>query len=186
MTEPQTNISDAGTGRKKAKICKMLSDEVVTAMAKATWESSSIGQEERRRHEEEQRLWANPEVGDEMPDGSVYAGISPNTGKQMFAMPQDADVTKSFNEAAKYAQKLNEEKTLGHDDWHVPTKEELNVLFNNRAAIGGFNLTGSYHAGYYWSSSPYRDSSAWGQRFSDGDRYFHLGRDYDSSVRCVR
>ena len=35
----------------------------------------------------------------------------------------------------------------------MPTKEELNVLFNNRAEIGGFNETGSDPAGWYWSSS---------------------------------
>lgn len=78
-------------------------------------------------------------------------------------------------------------KTLdahGHLDWRVPTKGELNVLFQNRAAIGGFNETGSDPAGWYWSSSPlYGDG--WVQRFSDG----YQNDDYrlnDSSLRLVR
>jgi len=59
------------------------------------------------------------------------------------------------------------------------------VLFNNRAAIGGFDMSGSYPAGWYWSASPGIKWGAWGQRFSDGcqDCNFKHGH---SSVRCVR
>ena len=56
----------------------------------------------------------------------------------------------TFNEAADYAAKLD---AHGLHDWRVPTKGELNVLFNNRAAIGGFNVSGSPPGGWYWSSS---------------------------------
>ncbi len=67
----------------------------------------------------------------------------------------------------------------------MPTKGELNVLYNNRAAIGGFDVTGSYPAGWYWSSSQYNTNYAWDQRFSDGDQnYYH--KNLDSSLRCVR
>ena len=87
-----------------------------------------------------------PKVGDKMLDGTVFAGISPETSKPMYATPADAPLTRmfnkarTFNKAQKYAAKLN---AHGHKDWRVPTKAELNVLFNNRAAIGGFNSTGS-------------------------------------------
>jgi hypothetical protein len=47
--------------------------------------------------------------------------------------------TYAFNEAHKYAQDANAKKFPDYDDWGVPTKGELSVLFNNRAAIGGFN-----------------------------------------------
>jgi len=61
----------------------------------------------------------------------------------------------------------------------VPTKAELNVLFNNRAAIGGFNVSGSNPAGWYWSASPDYKRNAWCQRLSDGaqdnlNMYDHL------------
>src|SRR5215469_1416613 len=52
----------------------------------------------------------------------------------------------------------------GHRDWRVPTKNELNVLFNNRAAIGGFNVSGSTPGWYwYWSSSSLSKWNAWSQ-----------------------
>jgi hypothetical protein len=126
-----------------------------------------------------------PAPGDKMPDGTIFAGISPDTGKAMYALPADASLTMTFNSAKEYAQGLNMQKAHGRDDWHVPTKNELNVLFNNRAAIGGFNVSGSYPAGWYWSSSPYYIWGAWGQRFSDGDQNYGV-KDIRSSVRCVR
>ena len=137
------------------------------------------------------------QIGDKMEDGSIFAGVSPDTGKQMFVMPQDGLVT-SFNGAAKYAKNLNAKKILGHDDWRVPTKAELNVLFQNKdkgALKGTFNLTGSLTAGWYWSSTPYGDYGAWQQRFGDGGQggycrndggQGNYDRDGDASVRCVR
>ena len=108
---------------------------------------------------------AEPKIGDKMPDGTVFAGISPDTNKPMYATSADASLTMKFNEAQEYAAKLD---AHGHKDWRVPTKAELNVLFNNRAAIGGLNISGSYPAGWYWSASPDTKWGAWGQRFSDG------------------
>jgi hypothetical protein len=123
-----------------------------------------------------------PAPNDKMPDGTVFAGISPDTKKPMYATPVDASLTMTFNEARDYAARLD---AHGHNDWRVPTKAELNVLFNNRAAIGGFDVTGSYPAGWYWSASPDNRWGAWDQRFSDGyQNYSHKGN--HASVRCVR
>jgi Protein of unknown function (DUF1566) len=126
-----------------------------------------------------------PSPGDKMPDDPVYVGISPDTGKKVFAMPADASLTMTFNEAKEYAQGLNTQKAYGYDDWRVPTKAELNVLFNNRAAIGGFVISGSHPAGWYWSASSNLKWLAWGQRFSDGYQNYYL-KGNPSSVRCVR
>ena len=53
-------------------------------------------------------------------------------------------------------------------DWYLPSQSELYVLFTNRAAIGGFNLTGVLPGGWYWSSyEPNADSFARAYRFSD-------------------
>ncbi len=125
---------------------------------------------------------AEPKVGDKMPDGTVLAGISPDTNKPMYATPADASLTMTFNEAKEYAAKLD---AHGHKDWRVPTKAELNVLFNNRAAIGGFdgNAPGSH--GMYYSSSPNEVWSMWGQHFGSGNQQAYDKTDH-SSVRCVR
>ncbi len=140
-----------------------------------------------------------PEIGDEMEDGTIYAGISPDTHKPMYARPKDESGTYTFNEAAKQG------KNIG-DGFRVPTQNELNVLYDNRnkgKLKGTFNETGSDPAGWYWSSTPYGNSLPWAQRFSDGyqnyggrliawaqrfsDGYQNYGgRLIDSSLRLVR
>jgi hypothetical protein len=121
-------------------------------------------------------------VGEAMPDGSIYAGVSPDTGRPMYAAPKDAPLTLTFDEAVRYAGKLD---TYGYKDWRVPTKAELNVLFQNRAAIGGFDTTGLFPASWHWSSSRGDDNHAWAQRFSDGSQYY-LYRNRPPALRCVR
>ena len=123
-----------------------------------------------------------PTPGDKMPDGTVFAGISPDTNKPMYATPGDASLTMKFNDAQKYAAQLD---AHGHKDWHVPSKAELNVLFNNRAAIGGFDISASTPAGWYWSASPFSLWGGWGQRFSAGAQG-PFYKDFPSSVRPVR
>jgi hypothetical protein len=108
---------------------------------------------------------SGPTIGEVMPDGTIYAGVSPETGQAMFTTATDAPATCTFNEAQEYAAKLD---AHGHRDWRVPTKGELKVLFANREAIGGFEESGSELLGWYWSSSPYSHRSAWAQRFSEG------------------
>src|SRR5205085_7850986 len=95
---------------------------------------------------------AEPKPGHRMADDTIYAGISPDTTKPMYTTPEDAPLTYTFNEARKYASKLD---AHSHRDWRVPTKGELNVLFQNKAAIGGFDVTGSPPAGWYWSSTEF-------------------------------
>src|SRR5258708_1302015 len=129
---------------------------------------------------------AERKPGDEMRDGTIYAGISPDTGKAMYTKPYDEQLTFTFNEAGKYADTTLD--AYGHHDWRVPTKGELNVLRENRnegALKGTFNVTGSYPAGWYWSSSQYSNYLAWAQRFSDGFQHDSL-KLIDSSLRLLR
>ena len=50
----------------------------------------------------------------------------------------------------------------GKTDWHLPSKDELNQLFINRATVGGF------FAGNYLSSSEGAADAVWGQSFING------------------
>ncbi len=132
---------------------------------------------------------ADLHIGDIISDGTIYAGVSPDTGKPLYAAPADAPLTMTFNEAQKLADRKNVHKALGHDDWRIPTKDELNLLFNNRAAISGFNLSGSAPSGYYWSSSSGDKCSAGCQRFSDGRQFEEAAeaiRDDHATLRLVR
>jgi len=120
-------------------------------------------------------------IGDEMADGTIYAGISPDTMKPIYARPKDEPGTYNPRDATRRA------KTIG-GGFYVPTKNELNVLYKNRhkgKLRGTFNETGSNPAGWYWSSTPLiLGDDAGTQRFSDGSRSSF--RYYDSSLRLVR
>ena len=129
-----------------------------------------------------------PEIGDEMTDGTIYAGISPDTHKPMYTTPRDEPLTVTFKGAATQAGVLNMTNALDHHDWRVPTIRELGVLWENRnkgKLKGTFYETGSDPAGWYCSSSPNGNFGAWAQRFSDGYS-FSTSRTNDSSLRLVR
>jgi hypothetical protein len=53
----------------------------------------------------------------------------------------------------------------GFSDWYLPSKNELNALYINRVAIGGFA------SGNYWSSTENDSFSAWSQSFVNGGQY---------------
>ena len=127
-------------------------------------------------------------IGAKMQDGSAYAGVSPDTGKPMYTTQEDVrggffGLKRHFTLKGAFAA-ASKLKAHGRTDWRVPTKDELNVLFGNRAGIGGFDTTGSDPAGWYWSSSRIYDY-AWAQRFSDGVQGYDYRYDA-SSLRCVR
>ncbi|MEO8406681.1 MAG: DUF1566 domain-containing protein [Chitinophagaceae bacterium] len=63
------------------------------------------------------------------------------------------------NSAAKYCADL---VGGGHDDWFMPSRDELNKLYINRALIGGFDMTT-----YYWASTE-AGTTAWDQSFITG------------------
>jgi hypothetical protein len=67
----------------------------------------------------------------------------------------------------------------GYTDWYLPSKDELNKLYENRTAIGGF---ADY---YYWSSSEYDNSNAWIQSFGSGDQDF-FNKSSTFYVRAIR
>ena len=127
------------------------------------------------------------QAGDKMPDGTVFAGISPDSGKKMFATPKDGTPLMTFRDAGKYADYLSKSKAFGHDDWRVPTKAELQLLFevSKKGALKGtFDVSGSDTAGWYWSSTPYVGFNMWSLRFSDGIVLLN-SRDNISSVRFI-
>lgn len=65
--------------------------------------------------------------------------------------------------------------------WRLPTKTELNVLFQNRNFVGGFFGYDSY----YWSSTEIDASNAWGQDFFNGTQVIR-SKVNGGIVRAVR
>jgi hypothetical protein len=103
----------------------------------------------------------------------------------MYTTPDDAPLPEDMEYAGVYAQLLNQDREFSHADWRLPTNDELSVMFNNRAAIGGFNQREFDPASWYWSSSPGDDYGAWSLRFSFGNQG-HLDKVHPSSARLVR
>ncbi|MCL6257686.1 DUF1566 domain-containing protein [Aquiflexum sp. TKW24L] len=67
----------------------------------------------------------------------------------------------------------------GYSDWYLPSRDELNKLYLNREAIGGFAIA------WYWSSFESSAFFAWRQFFSNGLQ--DIGdKDFSSRVRAVR
>jgi hypothetical protein len=66
-------------------------------------------------------------------------------------------------------------------NWRLPTKEELNLMYENlhKKGIGGFA------ADYYWSSSGTDASNVWTQDFYDGHQY-GCSKGNTLRVRAVR
>lgn len=120
--------------------------------------------------------------GTVMPDGTIYAGVSPDTGKAFYAAAQDGPGLMSWRRAQDYASQSN---AHGRGDWRLPTPGELDVMFNNRAAIGNFDGAGPFHVEWYWSSSESNSNNAWFQKFSDGNQII-CGKRHGLAVRCVR
>jgi hypothetical protein len=94
-------------------------------------------------------------VGD-LDKGGVYVGKSATTGKPLYAALADEPEYMTFSEAFAAAEKMK--KIPGRENAHVPTQEELDAnLYQNRdngALKGTFNISGSFPAGIYRSSTP--------------------------------
>jgi hypothetical protein len=64
-------------------------------------------------------------------------------------------------------------------DWHLPTKEELQLLYEHRNFVGGF----SNHL--YWSSTESNSFNAWFQNFFTGHQ-LNSNKNLTHRVRTVR
>lgn len=81
--------------------------------------------------------------------------------------------------AAEYCDSLN---AHGHNDWYLPSQDELNALYTNNNAG---DLNGTFSAAFYWSSSERNFNYARAQNLSNGGQGSAFKRDA-FLVRCVR
>ena len=69
----------------------------------------------------------------------------------------------------------------GYTDWYLPSMSELNTLYLNKAAIGGFAI------GYYWCSSEASNSTAYDQAFNGADGAWNTNSKSNTYyVRAIR
>ena len=77
-------------------------------------------------------------------------------------------------------------KTYG--DWYLPSKEELDLMYQNKATIdatAGVNGGSGFASAYYWSSTEVNNGNAWLQYFDGGFQYYSY-KDNTYRVRAVR
>ena len=94
----------------------------------------------------------------------------------LIAATEDHNGELSWDDAMSYCDGY----TVGqYDDWHLPSKDELNQLYEVHTSIGYFEED------YYWSSTEDYDEGAWSQDFGNGLLYFTtMNKTY--YVRAVR
>jgi hypothetical protein len=77
-----------------------------------------------------------------------------------------------------YAAKLSRDfKGGGFNDWYLPSKDELNLLYSQKTLVGGFLDK------IYWSSTEWTTGAAWVQNFVTGEQ---LCADVSKGDKCVR
>lgn len=100
-------------------------------------------------------------------------------GHGLIAAPKDLSGMLNYEEAKKACEDL---VLNGFSDWRLPTKKELNQLYQNKDIVGGFDNI------YYWSATEY-DGYTWNQNFRSGlqnSSGHGYGKDLDCRVRAVR
>jgi hypothetical protein len=109
-------------------------------------------------------------------------GTAVGTGKQntLDIIATDTGTVKAANLCDEYSV-TNGTKT--YDDWYLPSKDELNLMYNNlhKKGIGGF-ITGT---DVYWTSTEYDSSFAWYQYFNTGSQTI-TNKPFANRVRPIR
>ena len=106
----------------------------------------------------------------------LYAGAMNTT---MIVATQMAD-----NQTGNFAAKVCADYSVNvggvtYGDWYLPSKYELNLLYLQKTAVGGFA------SAYYWSSTEGHNGNAWTQDFGDGFQ-LNNGKLATHRVRAVR
>jgi hypothetical protein len=108
--------------------------------------------------------------------GTLIGKTTPAAGS---GQSNTSAILNSCNQSESAASICNDLVLNGYNDWYLPSKEELNLMFEQKEVIGGLNNAN------YWSSSEAEANFAWYQSFVDGyqnsyDKYL------TGNVRAIR
>ena len=125
-------------------------------------------------------LIAAPSDQGQAPWGCMGTAIAGADGTAIGTGSQNTiDIMTGCSEASIAARLCGDLVLGGYSDWYLPSKDELNKLYPNRVAIGGFANS------YYWSSTESHNSLADIQEFYDG-LHNYGNKDGYLPVRAVR
>ena len=88
-------------------------------------------------------------------------------------------ITTTCTTAGIAAKLCNDLVLGGFSDWFLPSKAELDLMYQQKSAIGGFSVYG------YWSSTERGNGTAWVQYMSDGVK-MTFNKSDACCVRAVR
>ncbi|MCC2099428.1 MAG: hypothetical protein KDJ29_21230 [Hyphomicrobiales bacterium] len=86
-------------------------------------------------------------IGDVMPDGSIYVGISPRTGEPFFIPAEKTPKRLPHKQAVEAIGKLD---AHGHKDWRLGSEEEYRHIFQHRLVP---SITPLVPLKFYWAVS---------------------------------
>ena len=129
--------------------------------------------------------WGCNEISDTLAIGiSVGTGLI-NTNDILIQCAQPVS-------AAAYCNSLNvtfydttSNDSIIYDDWFLPSKDELNLMYQNIGPISSIGNIGGFSSSIYWSSSNYYYNTAWRQSFLEGHQDTYL-KSYECNVRAIR
>lgn len=120
-------------------------------------------------------LPAKLKIGQTYQGGKIF--YIDNTGKHgLIVAPKDFSETATWDKAKQLCKSY---RGGGYSNWYLPTKDELNMLYELKDVIGGFTPS------YYWSSTEANGNNAWYQVFFNGNQYGSY-KSYTGKVRAVR
>lgn len=99
-----------------------------------------------------------------------------NTNKLIETYPSETDYIWYY---------INKHRTETGKQWFLPSKDELNILHENKDTIGNLSKDSTY--AHYWSSSEYSSAYSWCQYFLSGYQDNTISKNYTSyRVRLIR
>ena len=119
-------------------------------------------------------------TGDLAQGGYIFY-VTPNGKHGLVAALQDQGFHPTWYGADNICNDPALHDALGQEftDWRLPTKRELNLMYLQKEAIGGFELN------YYWSSTESNNGAAWELRFNTGE-YYSGFKYWGAFIRAVR
>jgi len=107
-------------------------------------------------------------------------GTSIGTGYQ-----NTLDIVAGCSETPTAASEALAYESEGYSDWYLPSKEELVEMYNTIGNGGPQGNIGGFSSFWYWSSSEFSNSNAWGVNFPVGNT-FNRNKSNTYRVRVIR
>jgi curved DNA-binding protein CbpA len=115
---------------------------------------------------------ANYNLGDILHDDGIIFYVNDTGRHGLAAQAEDLPNKATWHEAKKIS-------STNPKEWHLPTKAELKLLYEQRDLVGGFSNQ------LYWSSSESNSFDAWFQNFYTGDQ-LNGNKNLTHRVRSIR